>query len=202
MDKKSQNNNTETMFTRRGFPVFLENPSLVNTNLPVRIKSMQSEKLDNAYMVSSGTGEIVTKGAFAFVEEKEVDTEQFVKVYLDGIRKYGQLSKAGVLLFEFVYLQMSGLKAKDKDTITLNYLLAIMWKPDLARATFFRGMKELLEKEFLYRSLAADNYFVNVRFMFNGDRVVLVQSYKNKKMKTKSLDLAKGSELPSETGNE
>lgn len=178
MDKKSQNNSTETMFTRRGFPVFLENPSLVNTNLPVRIKSMQSEKLDNAYMISSGTGEIVAKGAFAFVEEKEVDTEQFIKVYLDGIRKYGQLSKAGTLLFEFVYLEMSGRKAKDKDTITLNYSLALIWKPDITRPTFFRGMKELLEKEFLFRTISSDNYFVNVRFMFNGDRMALVQSYK------------------------
>jgi hypothetical protein len=131
-------------------------------------------------MVAPGTGQVVAQGAFAFVEEKEVDSQEFVKVYLDGIRQYGQLSKAGALLFEFVYREISGHKAKDKDTVTLNYPLALMWKPDLARATFFRGMKELLEKGFLYRSMGADNYFVNVRFMFNGDRMVLVKSYRRK----------------------
>jgi hypothetical protein len=41
-------------------------------------------------------------------------------------------------------------------------------------------MNELLEKGFLYRSLAADMYFVNVRFMFNGDRMALVHSYRRK----------------------
>jgi hypothetical protein len=38
----------------------------------------------------------------------------------------------------------------------------------------------VLEKGFLYRSLAADMYFVNVRFMFNGDRMALVHSYRRK----------------------
>jgi len=144
-------------------------------------------------MVAPGTGEVVASGAFAFVEEKEVDAQEFVKVYLDGIRQYGQLSKAGALLFEFVYREMSGRNGKDKDTVTLNYPLAQIWKPELARATFFRGMKELLEKGFLFRSMGADNYFVNVRFMFNGDRMVVVKSYRRKgslsKLDDKQLSL-------------
>jgi hypothetical protein len=194
MNETSQKKCAETGLTRRGFPVFLENPSLIDA-FPVRIKPKPSKKLDDAYMVSPGTGEIVAKGSFAFIEEKEVDAEQFVKVYLDGIRTYGQLSKPGALLFEFVYREMSGRKAKDKDTITLNYPLALMWKPDLARATFFRGMKELLEKSFLFRSIGADNYFVNVRFMFNGDRMVLVKSYRRKTSKLDNpLDVVLASE--------
>jgi hypothetical protein len=36
-------------------------------------------------------------------------------------RKYGELKKAGALLFEFVYRELSGKSAKDKDTILLNY---------------------------------------------------------------------------------
>lgn len=172
----------KTELTRRGFPVYLTNPSLVDA-LPVRIISKQSKKLGDAYMVAPGTGEVVSKGAFAFVEEREVDSEQFVKVYLEGIRQYGQLSKAGALLFELVYREISGHNGKDRDIVTLNYPLAMIWKPELARATFFRGMKELLEKGFLFRSMGADNYFVNVKFMFNGDRMVLIKDYKRKDMK-------------------
>jgi hypothetical protein len=41
-------------------------------------------------------------------------------------------------------------------------------------------MSELLEKGFLFRSMAADMYFVNVRYMFNGNRMVLVESYRRK----------------------
>lgn len=179
MEEQSQKESQETGLTRRGFPVYQVNPSLTDA-LPVRIRSSRPNKLGGAYMVAPGTGEVVAKGAFGFVEEKEVDSEQFVKIYLAGVRKYGELSKAGALLFELVYREISGRNAKDKDTVLLNYMLAQQWKPDLTRATYFRGMNELLKKEFLYRSLAADSYFVNVRFMFNGDRMVLAQSYRRK----------------------
>lgn len=165
--------------TRRGFPLYEVNPS-ISDRFPVRIKSAKPSKAGDAFMIAPGTGEVIAKGAFAFVEEKEVDSEQFVKMYLAGIRQYGELSKAGALLFEFVYREISGREGKDKDTVAINYLLALKWKPDLAERTYYRGMSELLEKGFLFRSMAADIYFVNVRFMFNGDRMALVQSYRRK----------------------
>ena len=90
-------------------------------------------------MVAPGTGEVLARGDLGFMEEKEVDSEEFVKVYLDGVRKYGELRKAGALLFEFVYRELSGKNAKDKDTIILSYLLAKRRKPDLAERTYFLG---------------------------------------------------------------
>lgn len=179
MTEASQKKPEKKQPTRRGFPLYEVNPSLSGP-LPVRIKSAKPSRGGDAYMIAPGTGEVIAKGAFAFVEEKEVDSEQFVKMYLAGIRRYGELSKAGALLFEFVYREISGRDGKDKDTVVVNYLLALKWKPDLAERTYYRGMSELLEKGFLFRSMAADIYFVNVRFMFNGDRMALVQSYRRK----------------------
>jgi hypothetical protein len=172
---------------RRGFPVFETNPSV--GEFPVRIRKTKQSHAQEVYMVSPGTGEVLARGDFAFMKEKEVDSEEFVKVYLDGVRKYGELKKAGALLFEFVYRELSGRNAKDKDTIMLSYLLARRWKPDLAERTYFRGMHELLAKDFLFRTLAADVYFVNVRFMFNGDRMVLGQAYRRRREHGKSKEL-------------
>jgi hypothetical protein len=163
---------------RRGFPIYESNPNI--GSFPVRIKRSQPRAGQSVYMVAPGTGEVIGRGAFGFIEEKEVDSEEFVKVYLEGVRKYGELKKAGALLFEFVYRELSGKSAKDKDTILLNYLLAKRWKPDLTERTYFRGMNELLAKEFLYRTMAADVYFVNVRFMFNGDRMILGKAYRKR----------------------
>jgi hypothetical protein len=101
-----------------------------------------------------------------------------VKVYLAGIKQYGQLSKAGATVFEFVYRSISGAGGKDKDTVSLNYFLAKRWNDKLTRRTYDRGMSELLEKGFLFRSVATDLYFVNVNFMFNGDRMVVVRQYR------------------------
>jgi hypothetical protein len=76
---------------------------------------------------------------------------------------------------------MSGKDAKDKDTVTISLALAQEWNASLARATYYRGLAELLDKGFLFRCYAStDLYFVNVRFMFNGDRLVLAQSYRRK----------------------
>lgn len=140
--------------------------------------------MGDAYMVAPGSGEVISKGAFGFIHEKEVDKEEFVKMYFAGIRKYGELTKAGTLMFEFVFHGMAGLEGKDMDTIIINFIMAQKWKPDLTRPTYFRGMGELLAKGFIYRSLAADTYYVNIRFMFNGDRMVLVQSYRKKGSKS------------------
>ena len=172
---------------RRGFPVFESNPSV--GDFPVRIRKTKQSHAQEVYMVAPGTGEVLARGDFAFMKEKEVDSEEFVKVYLDGVRKYGELKKAGALLFEFVYRELSGKNAKDKDTIMLSYLLARRWKQDLAERTYFRGMHELLAKDFLFRTMAADVYFVNVRFMFNGNRMVLGQAYRRRREHAPKDDL-------------
>lgn len=51
-------------------------------------------------------------------------------------------------------------------------------------------MSELLEKGFLFRSIAADVYFMNIRFMFNGNRHNIIKSYRIKEAKPiNQLDL-------------
>jgi hypothetical protein len=181
--------------TRRGHQVYRDNPSLADA-FPARIQS-STTKMSDAYMVAPGTGEVIAQGAFGFVQEKIVDSEEFVKIYLAGIRRYGELSKAGALLFEFVYREISGRAGKDRDTVLLNYVLAVEWNSSLSRRTYERGMSELLEKGFLFRSMAADMYFVNVRFMFNGNRMVLVESYRRKGAAQGELPLETPPALPS-----
>jgi hypothetical protein len=55
--------------------------------------------------------------------------------------------------------------------------------------TYQRGVRELLEKEFLYRSPSDGVFFVNIRFMFNGDRLAFVKTYHLK-------DASRQQELP------
>ena len=178
MTESSQVLEAKNALTRRGKAVYEANPSVAGGRFRTKITPARTAKGDKAYMIAPDTGEVIGEGTFGFVEEREIDSEQFVKVYLDGIKQYGQLSKAGATVFEFVYRTISGFSGKDKDTVTLSYLLANRWHPKLTRRTYERGMNELLDKEFLYRSLAADVYFVNVNFMFNGDRMVVVRQYR------------------------
>ncbi len=161
----------------RGHPTYKINPSIAG-NLPVKVKQNKPSRMGGAYVISKD-GDILADGGIAFIEEQEIDSEQFVKIYLEGIRQYGQLSKAGAKLFEYVYKEMSGHKAKDKDTITISLHLAQEWFPKLAKPTYYRGLAELLDQGFLFRSYASiDLYFVNILYMFNGDRLVLAKAYR------------------------
>ncbi len=77
-------------------------------------------------------------------------------------------------MFELVYNQLQG--KPEQDTITLSLLTA-----GLKKTTYHNGLRELLEKEFLFRSPYDGMFFVNIRFMFNGDRLAFVKGYKLKK---------------------
>ena len=112
-------------------------------------------------------------GAIAY-EWEEVDKERFVKLYIAGLKQAAGLSKAGLAVFETVYKQVR--ERPGQDTAPLD-----SFSSNLHPVTYRRGLRELLEKEFLFRSPNPGLFFVNIRFMFNGDRLAFVKGYRIKK---------------------
>ncbi len=112
-------------------------------------------------------------------ETQKLERDRFIKFYLDGIRQFVRLNQSGADLFEFVCEQLSGENARNKDTVCLTYVLASKWRPSLNRRTYSRGLANLLDREFIFRSMLNDIYFINVRFVFNGDLFVLARSYQS-----------------------
>ena len=162
------------MFIKRGFPVYRTNPSVPQANgLPTRTKRITVPGGKGAVIVDNTSGEIKGIGGVGFWWEEEVDTTRFVKLFLDGIKQTAGLSKAGMQVFELVYREMRA--NPDSDEIKLNLYLGKDY--GVAKRTYHRGVRELLEKEFLYRSPSDGVFFVNIRFMFNGDRLAFVKSY-------------------------
>jgi hypothetical protein len=124
-------------------------------------------------VVDSGSGEILGHGGAMVYEWEEVDKERFVKLYLAGLKQAAGLSKAGLSVFELVYQQLQG--RPGQDTVTLSILTSGMKK-----TTYYEGLRELLEKEFIFRTPYDGMFFVNIRFMFNGDRLAFVKGYRVK----------------------
>lgn len=119
------------------------------------------------------TGELKGIGGLGFWFEEEVDTTRFVKLFLDGIKQAAGLSKTGIQVFELVYHEMRANPGVDE--IKLNQYVAK--DHGISDRSYQRGVRKLLEKEFLYRSPSDGVFFVNIRFMFNGDRLAFVRSY-------------------------
>src|SRR5271168_977423 len=160
--------------TKRGFPVYRTNPSVPATNgLPTRNRRINVPGGKGAVIVDNSTGELKGLGGMGFWWEEEVDTTRFVKLFLDGIKQAAGLSKTGIQVFELVYKEMR--MNPGSDEIKLNQYVARDY--GISDRTYQRGVRELLEKEFLYRSPSDGVFFVNIRFMFNGDRLAFVKSY-------------------------
>lgn len=172
--------------TKRGFPVYRTNPSVPLSNaLPTRSKRINVPGGKGSVIVDNTTGELKGIGGMGFWWEEEVDTTRFVKLFLDGIKQAAGLSKTGIQVFELVYHQMRANPGNDE--IKLNQYVAK--DHGINDRSYQRGVRELLEKEFLYRSPSDGVYFVNIKFMFNGDRLAFVKSYHLK-------DASRQQELP------
>lgn len=186
--------------TKRGFPVYRTNPSVPSANgLPTRSKRFQVPGGKGAMIVDNTTGELKGIGGAAFWWDEEVDPDRFVKMFLDGIKQTAGLSKSGIQVFTLVYLQMRGTPGSDE--IKLNQYVAK--DHGMSDRTYQRGVRELLEKEFLYRSPSDGVFFVNIRFMFNGDRLAFVRSYHLKgAARQQELPLAEVPALPAPTDPE
>jgi hypothetical protein len=156
---------------KRGFPIYAANPSIPGE---AEIKKHKRAQIGNdvkGLVVDNGSGEILGHGGAIAYEWEEVDKERFVKLYLAGLKQAAGLSKAGLAVFELVYNQVR--ENPGKDTVMLSALTS-----GLEERTYQRGIRELLKREFLFRSPYDGTFFVNIRFMFNGDRLAFVKGYR------------------------
>jgi hypothetical protein len=187
----------EVLDTRRGFPVYDRNPSVpVPSSFGSRSKPLRVNNGNRVMIVGEDNGEILGRGHAGFFEFKEVDETQFVKLYLAGMKQTTKLTAAGLQVFELVYHQMRA--SPQTDRLDINYYIAKKHGLKMAVQTFRRGLRELLEHEFIYRSPVADAYFVNVQFIFNGNRITLAKSYFLKGTGAQlGLDLGEPPALPS-----
>ncbi len=171
---KDDQNSKHAVDERYGVKVYQSNPSIPAETEIKRSKRAQIGTEMRGLVVDNGSGEILGHGGAIAYEWEEVDKERFVKLYLAGLKQAAGLSKSGLAVFETVYKQVR--ERPGQDTVPLD-----SYSSSLHPVTYRRGLRELLEKEFLFRSPNPGLFFVNIRFMFNGDRLAFVKGYKLKK---------------------
>ncbi len=132
----------------------------------------------NKFMIVNTDNPMESATVTAFGTSEEVEMNRFVKLYADGVGAIVGLKGAGKKVFALLYMQMRGKEGKDKDEISLNYaLLDDETKKNLSQATFYRGVRELINLRFIAPTLAANIYYINPTYIFNGDRLVLMNQY-------------------------
>lgn len=125
-------------------------------------------------VVSYETQEVVAPIA-GFWHSEEVDSTKFVKLYLNGVRAFRDLTSAGAKVFDLLYLQVQ--KTIGSDIIWLNFIEVEQNITPMGKSTFMRGMRELLDKGFIAESTVPSKYFLNPDYLWNGDRLAFVKAY-------------------------
>ena len=143
-------------------------------------------------LVDPLTGEI--SGASVIREVVEKDDAEFVKVFAGGISAAFGLSRTAARVFQLV------LERYEQEPMTGGYAdsLYLVWfdgglsgqSIGMSEATFNRGMRELVDKGFLYPRLPGV-YWTNPNLFFKGDRVAFIHEYRRRKpSKQEALEAA------------
>lgn len=159
--------------SRRGMIQYKTNPFVSYDLVGVRTKRLTNQKGD-MMVISQKTNEVVADVA-GFWHTQEVDNAKFVKLYVNGVKAFKELTSAGTKVFEVLYLEVQ--KNTGKDLIWLSFSEIDQSITPMAKATFMRGMREMIEKGFIAESTTQSKYFLNPDYMWNGDRLAFVKSY-------------------------
>ena len=160
--------------TRRGVVLHRKNPFMANASLPTKTKRVTNKRGDMVLL--SSEGEIVSNVA-GFWQSEEVDSSKFLKLFVNGVKALAELSNPGTRVFELLYCEMQNNIGKDQVYLSFT---GVEDTTKISRATFKRGMAELIDKKFIAAMPAVGWYWVNPDYMWNGDRLAFVKEYINK----------------------
>jgi hypothetical protein len=184
----------QTKKTRRGVALYDTNPfvGVAVSNTRQGVKRISNKDGDRMMIVSEGTGEVVAPAGFW--QAQEVDKTQFVKLYVNGVKAFKDLTGAGTKVFELLYLEVQKQIGKDKVYLSFNAIEQLV--TPMSSSTYDRGMRELIEKKFIASSMLQGWFFINPDYMWNGDRLAFVKEYRKAPSKpkpaqvdTKTLDM-------------
>jgi len=162
--------------SRRGTKKHKTNPFLVETqkNTKKGMKKISNKQGDKLMLVSESTGEIVAPAGFW--QTQEVDRTQFVKLYINGVKAFKDLTSAGTKVFAVLFKKVQ--HEIGKDVLYLSFYDINQDENPMSESTYMRGIKELINKDFIAESMTTSRYFLNPDFMWNGDRLAFVKEYR------------------------
>lgn len=162
------------------FNPFMENPELTELKAIGRVTR---SKAQTGEVFKPETGEAMGK-VDGYYSRKEVEAEQFIKLYLQGTGRLSHLTSSGLAMFKALYVLMLPQHGKDKVAIT--HELAKK-RFGITTGMYFRGMTDLIHAGFIAKTDIAPFFWINPQCMFNGDRLRFVQDYDRKETRAELI---------------
>ncbi|PIJ33834.1 replication/maintenance protein RepL [Serratia sp. OPWLW3] len=166
---------------------YKSNPFLENMIVPVKGRQVKLSRLgkDNNILMNQSTGEFLGTHVTTY---KQVDADQFIKIFTDNIAMTFDFTSAGIKAFG-VLLWAVQHHALSKDEVDLDSFILDAFisennkenkKIRLSMATFKRGINELEKASIIAKTLRKGRYYINPNFIFNGDRIAFTNLIERK----------------------
>lgn len=148
--------------------------------LTVKTRGRKVTVARGSTLVDMNTGEI--EGVTEIAQIVEVDEGQFIKLFTKDLAIWFDLNKAGMRVFGALLTVVQN-SAIGRDLVYFDHASDSAKEFKISKATFYRGMDELLEKGFIARHKSAGWYFTNPAMFFNGNRARFIKDYRVKKQR-------------------
>lgn len=171
----------EIVLSRRKLQKYKQNP-FVDDHLITQLsgqKNVYYTQLKQSSLLDLKTGEI-DPARIQIVKQIRSDKEQFVKIYTTHLKAFFELSTTAYKVLHYILYSIQN-DAINKDKVYLSLSIAqeffISQNSKISSATYYRAMKELVEKLFLAETTDNYVYFINPKLFFNGDRVEFITKF-------------------------
>lgn len=125
-------------------------------------------------LINPETGEVT--GAAILHKYKEVDKEQFVKLFIGEVSALFDLTKPGLKVFGYL-LQALPI---NKGEVYIHIPDLIQYCNYSHKNQVYRGLGELIANKIIAMSNRPNVWFINPTIVFNGDRIAFVKEYRLK----------------------
>ena len=167
--------------TRYGVDIYEDNPFLESFGIMIRKKS---SIVASGLKITDTESEDVSVGIIGQITE--VDTENFLKIYTQNVQAFFDLSATAQRLLPPLMWEIQQ-QSKDIAHVFFTHKQAVKACKRLnlqapSQPTFARGIKELIQKDFLaVNAMGVGWFWINPSILFNGDRVRFVKEYRLKR---------------------
>ncbi|MDR0499208.1 MAG: hypothetical protein LBH03_05700 [Holophagales bacterium] len=166
---------------KRGRKTYEQNPFIHDSG-----EFEQDIATKESYLKSSQTvfvpnsGDLTDGGEAGFWHGRELDSTHFVKIFARGVKALKGLTSAGSRVFEVIYWKLLERDMVDKDQVYLAFNEVDQHYTPMGKATYTRGLKELIDKGLLAATPSINKYWLNHVCMWSGKRILFVQDYRLK----------------------
>ena len=159
------------------------NPFVFDKELKIETKTRNLTVRKGTELVNKDTSDESESYFSNIVQKKEVDKEEFIKLFTSQIKVYFDLTKTAHKIFLIILALYQKEIGKDYVLLTCKKAQNVAKTLDfeLSSPIFYRGIKELVEKKIIAKSVDKIVFYINPAVFFNGDRARFVTEVIKKK---------------------